>query len=73
MNIKKKEKKQNCREILLKRGVIQTSKESHKSLSKKKPTISSCTPVKVLIDSVDTYLSIFADIINSSTRNVTYP
>ena len=29
--------------------------------------------MKVLIDSVDTYLSIFTDIINSSRRNGTFP
>ena len=44
-----------------------------KSLNKKKSAISSCIPVKVLIDSVDTYLPIFTDIINSSIRNCTYP
>ena len=44
-----------------------------KSLNKKKSAISSCIPVKVLIDSVDTYLPIFTDIINSSIRNGTIP
>ena len=44
-----------------------------KSLNKKKSAISSCIPVKVLIDSVDTYLPIFTDIINSSIRNGTFP
>ena len=44
-----------------------------KSLNKKKSAISSCIPVKVLLDSVDTYLPIFTDIINSSIRNCTYP
>ena len=43
------------------------------SLNKKKSAISSCIPVKVLIDSVDTYLPIFTDIINSSIRNGTFP
>ena len=43
-----------------------------KSLNKKKSAISSCIPVKVLIDSVDTYLPIFTDIINSSIRNGTF-
>ena len=42
-------------------------------MNKKKSTISSCIPVKVLIDSVDTYLPIFTDIINSSIRNRTFP
>ena len=44
-----------------------------KSLNKKKSTISSCIPVKVLVDSVDTYLPIFTDIAYSSTRNGTFP
>ena len=44
-----------------------------KSLNKKKSAISSCIPVKVLIDSVDTYLPIFTDIINSSIRNGAFP
>ena len=44
-----------------------------KSLNKKKSAISSCIPVKVLIDSVDTYLPIFTDIINSSLRNGAFP
>ena len=39
---------------------------------RKKPTISSCIPVKVLIDSVDIYLPIFTDIIISSIRNGTF-
>ena len=44
-----------------------------KYLNKKKSAISSCIPVKVLIDSVDTYLPIFTDIVNSSIRNGTFP
>ena len=44
-----------------------------KSLNKKKPAISSCILVKVLLDSVDTYLPIFTDIINISIRNCTHP
>ena len=44
-----------------------------KSLNKEKSSISSCIPVKVLIDSVDTYLPIFTGIINSSIRNATFP
>ena len=48
-------------------------KKVTKSLNKKKSAISSCIPVKVLIDSVDTYLPIFTDIINSSIRNGTFP
>ena len=42
-------------------------------MNKKKTAISSCIPVKVLIDSVDTYLPIFTHIINSSIRNGTFP
>ena len=48
-------------------------KKAIKSLNKKKSAISSCIPVKVLFDSVDTYLPIFTDIINSSVRNGTFP
>ena len=44
-----------------------------KSLNKKKSAISSCIPAKVLIDSVDTYLPIFTDIINNSKRSDTFP
>ena len=47
-------------------------KKVTKSLNKKKSAISSCILVKVLIDSADTYLPIFTDIINSSIRNVTF-
>ena len=65
----------------LARNFIQRSKEVSseevkkfiKSLSKKKSDISSCIPVKVLVASVDTYLPIFTDIINSSIRNGTFP
>ena len=42
-------------------------------MSQKKSAISSCIPVKVLIDSVDRYLSLFNDIINSYIRNATFP
>ena len=62
----------DCREISLKRSVIRRNKESYKIL-RKKSAISFCIPVKVLIDSVDTYLPIFTDIINSSIRNGTFP
>ena len=47
-------------------------KKVMKSLNKKKSAISSCIPVKVLIDSVDTYLAIFTDSITSSTNNGTF-
>ena len=74
MSIKKiKETYKTSREISLKRSVIRRSKNVIKSLNKKKSAISSCIPVKVLIDSVDTYLPIFTDIINSSIRNGTFP
>ena len=43
-----------------------------KSFNRKKPATSSYIPVKVLIDSVDTYLPIFTDIINNSIRNDTF-
>ena len=42
-------------------------------MNKKKSAISSCIPAKVLIDSVDTYLPIFTDIINNSKRSDTFP
>ena len=57
----------------LKEVSSEEEKKVIKSLNKKKSAISSCIPVKVLIDSVDTYLPIFTDIINSSIRNCTYP
>ena len=44
-----------------------------KLLDKKKSAISSCIPVKVLIDSVDTYLPIFTGIRNSNTKNGIFP
>ena len=44
-----------------------------KYLPKNKSAISSCISVKVLIDSVDTYLPIFTDIITNSIRNGTFP
>ena len=44
-----------------------------KSLNKRESVISSCVPVKVLIDSVDTYLTIFTDTAISSIRNGTFP
>ena len=44
-----------------------------KSLNKKKSTISSCTPVKVLIYSVDTCLPICTDIIINFIRNDIFP
>ena len=43
-----------------------------KSLNKNKSAISSFIPVKVLINSVDMYLPIFTDVINSSIRNGTF-
>ena len=44
-----------------------------RSLNEKKSAISSCVPVRVMIDSVDTYLPMFTDIINSSIRNSLFP
>ena len=44
-----------------------------KSLNKKKVTISTCIPVKILIDSIDRYLPVLTDIINNSIRNGTFP
>ena len=70
----KKLKQFYCRDVLLKRGtVIRRVKKFLKSLNKKKSAISSCTPEKVLIGSIDTYLPIFTDIVNISIRNGTFP
>ena len=44
-----------------------------KSLTKKKAAISTCIPVKILVDSIDTYLPVLTDIINNSIRNGTFP
>ena len=44
-----------------------------KSLNKKKAAISACIPVKILVDSIDTYLPVLTDIINNSIRNGTFP
>ena len=44
-----------------------------KSLNKKKAAISTCIPVKILVDSIDTYLPVLTDIINNSVRNGTFP
>ena len=44
-----------------------------KSLNKKKAGISTCIPVKILIDSIDTYLPVLTYIINNSIRNGTFP
>ena len=44
-----------------------------RSLNKKKAAISTCIPVKILVDSIDTYLPVLTDIINSSIRNRTFP
>ena len=41
-------------------------------MNQKKSAISSCIPVKVPIDSVDAYLPIFTNSINSSVRNGTF-
>ena len=73
MSIKKiKETYKIDEKFYLKEVLSEEIKKVIKSLNKKKSAISSCIPVKVLIDSGDTYLPIFTDIINSSTRNGTF-
>ena len=57
----------------LKKVSSEEVKKVIKSLNKKKSAISSCIPVIILINSVDTYLPIFTDIINSFIENVTFP
>ena len=66
----------------LKRSVIQISKESHKIFQQEKIShqflltlilIGSDWIWKILIDSVDTYLPMFTDIIISSIKNSTFP
>ena len=42
-------------------------------MNKKKAAISACIPVKLLVDSIDTYLPVLTDIINNSIRNGTFP
>ena len=44
-----------------------------KSLNKKKVAISACIPLKILVDSIDTYLPVLTDIISNSIRNGTFP
>ena len=44
-----------------------------KSLNTKKSALSSCIPVSILINSIDTYLSILTDIINDSIKNGVFP
>ena len=74
MSIKKiKETYKITEKIHLKEVSSEEVKKAIKSLNKKKSAISSCIPVKVLIDSVDTYLPMFTDIINSSIRDCTFP
>ena len=74
MTIKKiKETYKIAEKFHLKEASSEEVKKVIKSLNKRKSTISSCIPVKVLIDSVDTHLPIFTDIVNSSVRNGTFP
>ena len=74
MSIKKiKETNKTTEKVHSKEVPSEEVKKVIKSLNKKKSAISSCIPVEVLINSVDTYLPIFADIINSSMRNGTFP
>ena len=44
-----------------------------KSLNTKKSALSSCIPVSMLINSIDTYLPILTDIINDSIKNGVFP
>ena len=44
-----------------------------KSLNTKKCALSSCISVSILINSIDTYLSILTDIINDSIKNGVFP
>ena len=44
-----------------------------KSLNSKKSALSSCIPVSILINSIDTYLPILTDIINDSIKNGVFP
>ena len=44
-----------------------------KSLNTKKSALSSCISVSILINSIDTYLSILTDIINDSIKNGVFP
>ena len=61
------------RKFYWKEGLSKEVKKVTKSLYKKKSAISSCIPVKVLIDYLDTYLPIVVHIINSALRNVMFP
>ena len=57
MSIKKvKETYEIAEKFYLKEVLSEEVKKVIKCLNKKKPAIRSCIPVKVLIDSVDTYL-----------------
>ena len=74
MRIKKiKETYEIAEKFHLKEVSSEEEKKVIKSLNKKKSAISACISVKVLIDSVDAYLPIFTDIVNSSIRNDTFP
>ena len=73
MSIKKiKETYKIAEKFYLKEVSPEEVKKTIKFLNKKKSAISSCIPVKVLIDSVGTYLPVFTDIINSSIGNGTF-
>ena len=74
MSIKKiKETYKIAENFHLKEVSSEEIKKVIKSFNNKKSAISSCIPVNVLINSVDTYLPIFTDIINSFIRNGTFP
>ena len=73
VSIKKKESDKFAKKFHLQKVSSEEVKKVIKSLNKKKSAISSCIPAKVLIDSVDTYLPIYTDIINNSKRSGTFP
>ena len=67
MSIKKiKETYKIAEKFHIKEVSSQEVEKVTKSLNKRKSVISSCVPVKVLIDSVDTYLTILTDTVISS-------
>ena len=70
MSIKRiKETYKIAKKFYLKKVSFEEVENIIQSLNKKNSAISSCIPVKVLIDPVGTYLLIFTDILDSSIRN----
>ena len=55
------------------KGVSSNEVKKIKSLNTKKSALSSCIPVSILINSIDTYLPILTDIINDSIKNGVFP